>query len=241
MFKKIADRYFAWERHLRDSFGDDISTPNGRFWAYVHFHLMDHAFFRVLWTNMREIAPDVYRSNQPSPRRIAKWKAKGIQTVVNLRGAPIQSHGVLEEEACHAAGIDMVCLKFGARHAPDKALLLELFEIFDDLKAPAVFHCKSGADRAGFVSALYLNMVAGHPMEEAAKQLSLRHLHVDFTPTGVLDYVLRVYMERNRRSPISFRDWVVSEYDAPTVHHGYQDRIMWSETVDKLQGLTPAV
>ena len=57
---------------------------------------------------------------------------------------------MLEEEACNAAGIDMVCLKFGARHAPDKALLLELFEIFDDLKAPAVFHCKSGADRAGF-------------------------------------------------------------------------------------------
>jgi len=78
---------------------------------------------------MREIAPDVYRSNQPLPRRIAKWKAKGIQTVVNLRGAPIQSHGVLEEEACHTAGIDMVCLKIGARHAPDKALLLELRNI----------------------------------------------------------------------------------------------------------------
>lgn len=115
------------------------------------------------------------------------------------------------------------------------------FEIFDDLKAPALFHCKSGADRAGFVSALYLNMVAGHPLEEAATQLSLRHLHVDFTPTGVLDYVLRMYMERNRRYPISFRDWVVSEYDAPTVHHGFQDRIIWSETVDKLPSLTPAV
>ncbi len=81
----------------------------------------------------------------------------------------------------------MVCLKFGARHAPDKALLLELFEIFDDLKGPAVFHCKSGADRAGFVSALYLNMVAGHPMEEAAKQLSFvtcmldSHLQVSLT------------------------------------------------------------
>ena len=78
---------------------------------------------------MREIAPDVYHSNQPSPRRIAKWKTKGIQTVVNLRGAPIQSHGVLEEEACNAAGIDMVCLKFGARQAPDKALLLKIQNI----------------------------------------------------------------------------------------------------------------
>ena len=71
MFKKIADRYFALERHPRDSLGDDIETRKGWFWAYVHFHLMDHAFFRVLWTNMREIAPDVYQSNQPSLRRNA--------------------------------------------------------------------------------------------------------------------------------------------------------------------------
>ena len=83
-------------------------------------------------------------------------------------------------------------------------------------------------------------MVVGQPMEHAAKQLSLRNLHVDFTPTGVLDYVLRVYMERNQRSPISFRDWVVAEYDASTVHQGYQDRIMWSDTVDTLRKLKPA-
>ena len=240
MFKKIANRYFALERHLRDSFGNDIETRDGRFWAHVHFHLMDHAFFRVLWTNMREIAPDVYRSNQPSARRIEKWKSKGIQTVVNLRGAPKQSHGLFEAEACKTAGIDLICLKLGARHAPDKNRLLELFEIFDELKAPAVFHCKSGADRAGFVSALYLNIVAGQPMEDAAKQLSLRNLHVDFTPTGVVDYVLRVYMARNNCAPISFRDWVVSEYDATTVHQGYQDRVMWSETVEKLKQLKPA-
>lgn len=154
---------------------------------------MDHTFFRVFWINIRKITPDVYLSNQPSPRRIAKWKTKGNKTVVNLPGPPIQSHGMLEDEAYNAAGMDMLCLKFGARHATDKTLLLELFEIFDEFKAPVLFHCRSGADRAGFVSALYLNMVAGHPMEEAEKQLRLRHLHVDFTPTGILDYVLRVY------------------------------------------------
>jgi hypothetical protein len=37
MFKKIADRYFAWERYLRDSFGDDIETPKGRFWPMSIF------------------------------------------------------------------------------------------------------------------------------------------------------------------------------------------------------------
>ena len=69
----------------------------------------------------------------------------------------------------------------------------------------------------------------------------VRHLHVGFTPTGVLDYDLSVYLERNRRSPISFRDWFISEYNAQTAHYGYQDPIMWSETVNKLQGLKPAV
>ena len=63
---------------------------------------------------------------------------------------------------------------------------------------------------------------------------------MDFTPTGVLDYVLRVYVERDKRQPISFRDWVVSEYDSQIVHDGYQDRIKWSDTVDRLLHSTPA-
>lgn len=240
MIKKLADRYFAFERHLRESFGQDLETRQGRFWAYVHFNLMDHAFFRIFWTNMYEIAPDVYRSNQPSPRRIKRWKDKGIQTIVNLRGLEKQAHGLLEAEACENLGIDLICIKFGARHAPRKHLLLELFEIFEDLKTPVVFHCKSGADRAGFVSVLYLHVMLGQPMEYAARQLSIRHFHVDFTPTGVLDYVLRVYLERDKRQPISFRDWVVSEYDSQIVHDGYQDRIKWSDTVDRLLHSTPA-
>ena len=55
------------ERKLRTSFGTDLSTPSGRRAAYLNFHLMDHAFLRVLWTNLDTVAPGVYRSNQPSP------------------------------------------------------------------------------------------------------------------------------------------------------------------------------
>jgi hypothetical protein len=43
------------ERSVRTSFGRDISSRSGRFWAHVHFHLMDHAFLRILWNNFHKV------------------------------------------------------------------------------------------------------------------------------------------------------------------------------------------
>ena len=47
------------ERLVRTSFGRDISSPSGRFWAHIHFHLMDHAFLRVFWNNFHQVCDEV--------------------------------------------------------------------------------------------------------------------------------------------------------------------------------------
>ena len=49
-----------------------------------------------------------------------------------------------------------------------------------------MMHCKSGADRAGLMAALYL-LIAKQPAREAVKQLTWKYGHVKQAKTGVLD------------------------------------------------------
>ena len=80
------------ERSVRTSFGRDISSSSGRFWAHIHFHLMDHAFLRVFWNNFHQVCDEVYRANQPSPAHLESYRDKGIKAILNLRGPAQQSY-----------------------------------------------------------------------------------------------------------------------------------------------------
>ena len=82
----IRDRLKAAERSARFSYGNDLSTPEGRRQAWWHMQVFDHAFLRVWWTNFYKVADGVYRSNHPGPKRLEKYKALGIRSVINLRG-----------------------------------------------------------------------------------------------------------------------------------------------------------
>ncbi len=78
----------------------DLSTAVGRFKAHWHYFWADHAFLRVAFSNAHWLGPDLVRTNQPSPRQLAQWKAKGVRTVINLRGKRDEGYYWLEREAC---------------------------------------------------------------------------------------------------------------------------------------------
>ncbi|NVO23898.1 tyrosine-protein phosphatase [Donghicola mangrovi] len=214
MLKKIKDWIFDLEVQFRNSFGDDISTPSKRFMAHLHFQFIDHMFLRYLWTNEEEIAPGVWRSNQPDPYRLRKFKKRGINTVLNLRGVDTYAHYLFEKEATDALGMTLIDRKLYARKAPRPERIMEVLETFDTIQKPFVMHCKSGADRAGFASALYLLDQENVPVSEAKKQLCWKHFHQRYTQTGILDHVLDAYEDRiNAKGHIPFREWVQTEYD----------------------------
>lgn len=108
---------------------------------------------------------------------------------------------------------------------PRRYRIVHVIDVLREAEKPFVFHCKSGADRAGFVSALYLLVFENKPIEEARKMLSLKYAHLDFTATGVQDYILDVYAARNARQPIGFEEWIRSEYDATTIQAGWDGRV----------------
>lgn len=224
MLARLWSRLDKAERKLRRSFGTDISTPRARRSARLHYNLFDHAFLRVLWTNFYEIAPGVYRSNQPTHRRFERYAAMGIRSVVNLRGEDRFAHYLFERESLAQLGMQQIDAKLWAREAAPRKRIVGVIDALRAAERPMMFHCKSGADRAGFVAAMYLLIFEDTPIAEAKKQLSLRYIHLDFTKTGVQDYILRVYEARLGLGPIGFEDWIRTEYRAKTIQPAWEAR-----------------
>ena len=210
------------EFRFRDTYGRDVSTPAARRRAWWDFQLMDHAFFRVWWTNFAELAPGVFRSNQPGPARIRAYAARGIKTIINLRGIGIHSHYLFEKQACEDCGITLINHRLFSGALAPREEILALYQTFLTADKPFVLHCKSGADRAGLASALYLMLVLDVPAAQAKAQLHPRFLHFRNGRTGVLDFMLEACEAAQARTGISALDWIRGEYDPIALMNAYQ-------------------
>ncbi len=217
-------RIIEWERNLRQSYNTDLSTPENRRRAEIYNLWFDHAVLRMFWTNFHLVAPGVYRSNQPTHRRFEKLKAMGIRSILNLRGAAGAAHFLVEDESCEQLNLTLVNVRLHARFAAPREDIQAVIDAFRSIEKPFVMHCKSGADRAGFASAIYLMVIEGRPVSEARKMLSLRYIHIKSSRTGVLDYILDLYEARNAQEPIGFEDWVATEYENEEVQREFETR-----------------
>ena len=218
IFKRISD----WERDLRASYNTDLSTPENRRRAHIYNLWFDHAILRKFWTNFFPVAPGVYRSNQPTHERFVKLKKIGIKSVLNLRGATRAAHYLVEQESCENLGLTLVNVSLMARNAAPAGNILDVIEAFRSIEKPFVMHCKSGADRAGFASAIYLLVIEGRAVSEARKMLSAKYIHFRWTKTGVLDFILDRYDARQKETGISFEDWIKTEYDHLQMQADYE-------------------
>lgn len=186
-------------------------TASERKKAERYVFWIDHGMLRTFWTNFAEVDTGVFRSNHPPHRRLEAYRDLGIKAILNLRGAPKKPHHILEVDSCAKLGLELRSIALHARFAATTAQLLELFEAFDNIPRPFLMHCKSGADRAGMASALYI-LDQGGTVDEARAQLSFRFLHIKRSKTGIQDHLLDLYEERLKKSPISIRDWIAKEY-----------------------------
>ena len=194
--------------------GFDLSTSGGRLRTYLDYLWNDHAYLRVGFQNAHWVSPELVRTNQPWPFQLKWWKARGIKTVINLRGGFGASFYALEKAACERLGLTLVDFVVTSREIPSRAQVLGAKALFESIEYPALMHCKSGADRAGIMSVLYAHFRLGLPIREALSELSLRTLHVKQGLTGVLDYVFERYLAEAESKGISFLEWVESDaYD----------------------------
>lgn len=211
-----------------------IEGWTGRLRAYANMLFLDHGIFRLAYLNLHEVAPGFWRSAQPAPHQLARFARAGGRSVVYLRGG--REHGAwqLEKEACARLGLTLCEFVVRSRGAPERETVLAAQAFFASIEKPALVHCKSGADRAGFVSALYKIVAEGASADEALKQLSLRYGHFRYAKTGILDLFFERYRDEGEAKGIAFMDWVANVYDPEALERDFHAGLFSDLLVDRI-------
>ena len=209
-------------------FRGDLASPVGRARAWLDSLIVDHGLLRLAWSNWATVAPGrLYRCNHPTPGRLARvTRRHGLRSLINLRGATGNGSDALSRERAARLGLRFIDVPLSSGGAPSREQVLALVEALRSAPQPALIHCKSGADRAGFAAAVFL-LMQGKPAAEAMRHLSLRFGHLRGSRAGVLDAVLLRYAaEAEGRK--GFLDWVREDYDPVPIASAFRARRLMS-------------
>jgi protein tyrosine phosphatase (PTP) superfamily phosphohydrolase (DUF442 family) len=215
----IADGAPPWARR---GFGPTVN--------YLDMLLVDHGVFRLIYLNKHRLADDAWRSAQPAPHNIARLARQGIRTIINLRGPRYCGGYWLEQRACQRHGITLVDYQVRSRAAPTREEIWGAADLFERIEYPILMHCKSGADRAGLMSVLYLMLRKNMAVEQAMQQLSVRFGHFRQADTGILDAFFERYRLYNAGQPIEFIDWLENVYDENELKRSFE-ALSWANTL----------
>ena len=130
-----------------------------------------------------------------------------------FRGERHCSSYYLEKNICILENIKIYNFPISSRDIPDKSKLVGFKKLLDKVEYPCLMHCKSGADRAGLASALYLIYKRNYSLEKARSELSFKHLHIKFSKTGILDHFFKELIKIGITNKSDFLKWVDNNYD----------------------------
>lgn len=165
----------------------------------------------------------VYRSAQPDAELGQVARTCGLASILNLRGGSTGDPWYANEvRVARDEGVAFYDFPMSAVRRPTRGELLVLLDFFDRCRYPLLIHCKSGSDRTGLASALYLMARKGVGPDEAEGAFSLAYRHVPmFGPEHlhepIQEYSAWLSTHRLAHAPERFREWVEHEYrsDAP--------------------------
>jgi hypothetical protein len=139
---------------------------------------------------------------------------------LNLRGgSDADAWYAAEVRASRERLIEFYDIPLSPTRRPTRRQLLAVLEVLDRCRYPLLIHCKSGADRTGLATGLYLMQERGEPPDQAVRAFSLafghvpiggpEHLHEPFLEYGAW---LRTHHWAHSRERL--RAWVEHDYQA---------------------------
>ena len=150
----------SWLRELRKarigSFGNRIDTRLTLLGSYIHFYYHDHGWIRAFYDNFSRVDEKLYRSGQPSFYTLKKAKRLGVSQIISFRNPGRVSYQLFEEKWTKELGLDFYSFGLSASQISNPDIYLQIIDLIDKNPKKTLIHCKSGADRSGLVSALYI-------------------------------------------------------------------------------------
>ncbi len=162
----------------------------------------------------------LYRSAQPKGDVLGLIRAHKLGSIVNLRGGKDDDSWYADEvKATREAGIEFYDLPMSPVRRPTRRELLVLLDLFEHCQYPLLIHCKSGSDRTGLATGLYLMARKGVPPDRAEEAFSLAHGHVPLLGPERLhepfdEYAAWLADRHLSHTPERLVDWVKHDYRA---------------------------
>jgi protein tyrosine phosphatase (PTP) superfamily phosphohydrolase (DUF442 family) len=142
------------------------------YWGAIQYQGNFHAVQKGTFYRSAQLSNDELRN------AIREHK---IRSILNLRGAhPGQAWYEEEIAVSQALGVTHYDYGLSAHRFVTKQQIGEVLDIIRDAPKPLLVHCKSGADRAGLVSALYRFAGEGVSADQADQELSLVYGHFPY-------------------------------------------------------------
>jgi protein tyrosine phosphatase (PTP) superfamily phosphohydrolase (DUF442 family) len=124
--------------------------------------------------NCYRVTPNLYRGAQPTAEGMARLKAMGIKTVVNLRA--------FHSDQDQVAGTGLKSVRFETKpwHAEEEDVVGFLQVAANTNNLPVFVHCQRGADRTGMMCAMYRIVVCNWTKADAIDEM--KNGGFDFNP-----------------------------------------------------------
>lgn len=128
------------------------------------------------------VSDEAYRSAQLDEDALTHYIASyKIKSILNLQGPNMNAKWYVDElRLSSQVGIVHHDLSISANRMVSDEELSAIVNIMRKTPKPILIHCRSGADRAGLVAALYQYAIAGKAAQEASNQLSILYGHFPF-------------------------------------------------------------
>lgn len=161
----------------------------------------------------------IYRSGQMRGEQIGTIvHAKGIKTVLNLRGShPDEAWYRAERAAVLGHGATQVDIALSSCEWMSRAQARTIVQVLDTCEYPVLIHCWRGAERTGLVSAFTVLLRPGGSLDQARAQFSLAYLFLPVGDGALMPHHLDQYEQwlQNQHlshSPAQFRRWINEGY-----------------------------
>jgi len=147
--------------------------------------------------NFYQVVPGVYRSAQPYNYNLPKFYEKyHFKTILNLRGKHTDKKWwIYENNFCKEHNITLINFGISDKQIQSISKMKKIIKIIKNAKKPILIHCRSGADRTGLATSLYLYSIKD---QNYSKMLSLKYGHFPYlgSPTKAMDISLENFIKK---------------------------------------------